>query len=101
MLPTNGTWANLPHNPEEYTQKIFWWHAGYVWNGEPQSELKVTGERPDTKVPPLIVSNATNAFADDIGSAMLIGVDFPTLGCRQITGKYEDTELSFVLWVAQ
>ena len=101
MLPTDGTWASLPHNPEGYTQKIFWWRVGYVWNEEPQPELKVTGERLDAKVPPLIVSDATNAYASDIGSAMLVGVDFPTLGCWQITGKYKDAELSFVIWVAQ
>jgi len=101
MLPTDGTWASLPHNPEGYTQKIFWWRVGYVWNEEPQPELQVTGERLDSKAPPIIASNATNAFADDIGSAILVGVDFPTLGCWQITGRYEDTELSFVIWVAQ
>ena len=101
MLPTDGTWASLPHNPEGYTQKIFWWRAGYVWNEEPLPELKVTGERLDAKAPPIIVSNATNAFADDIGSAMLVGVDFPTLGCLQVIGKYKDAELSFVIWVAQ
>ena len=33
---------------------------------------------------------------------MLVGVDFPTLGCWKITGKYAyaDVELSFVVWVA-
>jgi len=101
MLPTDGTWASLPHNPEGYTQKIFWWRVGYVWNEEPQPELKVTGERLDAKAPPLNVSDATNAFADDIGSAMLVGVDFPTLGCWQVTGKNEDAELSFIIWVAE
>ena len=101
LLPTNGTWEGLPQNSEGYTQKIFWWRTGYVWNEEPQPELKVTGERLDAKVPPLIVSDATNAYASDIGSAMLVGVDFPTLGCWQITGKYKDAELSFVIWVAQ
>jgi hypothetical protein len=91
----------LPHNPEGYTQKIFWWRVGYAWNEEPQPEFKVSGERLDAKAPPLIVSDATNAFADDIGSAMLVGVDFPTLGCWKITGQHKDTELSFVIWVAQ
>jgi hypothetical protein len=31
---------------------------------------------------------------------MLVGVDFPTLGCWKITGKYAGAELSFVIWVA-
>ena len=94
----DGIWASLPLNPEGYTQKVFWWREGYVWTQEP--ELIVTGERLDAFAPPLIVSRATNAYAADIDSAMLVGVDFPTLGCWRITGKYADAELSFVVWVA-
>ena len=96
----NGTWEALPHNPQGYTQKVFWWREGYIWNEEPQPELIVSGERLDAAAPPLIASEATNAYAADIGSAMLVGVDLPTLGCWKITGKYSDSELSFVVWVA-
>ncbi len=99
-IPQDGIWYGLPHNPEGYTQKVFWWREGYVWNEEPQPALTVTGERLDAAAPPLIVSRATNAYASDIGSAMLVGVDFPTLGCWKITGKYGKVELSFVVWVA-
>jgi hypothetical protein len=48
----------------------------------------------------LQASDATNATAADIGSAMLIAVDFPTLGCWEITGRYADAQLSFVVWIA-
>jgi hypothetical protein len=96
----NGIWEALPHNPEGYTQKVFWWRDGYVWTEEPEPALTVTGERLDAPAPPLHVSDATNASASDIGSAMLVGVDMPTLGCWKITGKYGEAELSFVVWVA-
>lgn len=96
----NGVWAALPHNPEGYTQKVFWWRDGYVWNEEPKPALTVTVERLDASAPPLNASEATNASPSDIGSAMLVGVDFPALGCWKITGQYGDTELSFVVWVA-
>jgi hypothetical protein len=79
---------------------VFWWHEGYIWNEEPEPDLIVTGERLDAPAPPLIVSKATNAYASDIGSAMLVSVDFPTLGCWKITGQYKKSELSFVVWVA-
>ena len=98
-FPQNGIWSGLPHNPEGYTQKIFWWREGYVWTDEPQPALTVTGERLDASASPLIASKATNAYASDIGSAMLVGVDFPTPGCWKITGQYKKTELSFVIWV--
>jgi hypothetical protein len=96
----NGIWEALPHNPGGYTQKVFWWREGYVWNEEPEPTLIVTGERLDASAPPLIASKATNASAADIGSAMLVGVDLPTLGCWKITGNYAHAELSFVVWVA-
>jgi len=99
-LPHDAVWASLPDNPGGYTQKVFWWRDGYIWNEEPEPNLIVTGERLDASAPPLIASKATNAYAGDIGSAMLAGVDFPTLGCWKITGKYQDAELSFVVWVA-
>lgn len=99
-VPQNGVWSGLPHNPEGYTQKVFWWREGYIWNEEPEPDLTVTYERLDVAAPPLNASKATNAYASDIDSAMLVGVDFPTLGCWKITGHYRDSELSFVVWVA-
>jgi hypothetical protein len=96
----NGTWEALPHNPEGYTQKVFWWRDGYAWIDEPEPELIVTAERLDGHAPLVKASKATNASAADIGSAMLVGVDLPTLGCWKITGKYDHAELSFVVWVA-
>lgn len=100
MIPQDGILYGLPHNPGGYTEKVFWWREGYIWNKEPEPALTVTGERLDASAPTLVVSQATNAYAGDIGSAMLVGVDFPTLGCWKITGKYADAELSFVVWVA-
>ena len=98
--PQNGVWWGLPHNPSGYTQKIPWWREGYSWNEEPEPPLIVTGERLDAKAPPLNASTANGSYAEDMGSAMMMGVDFPTLGCWKITGKYQDAELSFVVWVA-
>jgi len=99
LIPSNGAWGALPQGSEGYTQKILWWRDGYVWDQEPEPNLIITGERLDESAPPLIASKATNAFASDIGSAMMVGVDFPTLGCWKITGKYNDAELSFVVSV--
>ena len=67
---------------------------------EPRPKLIVTGKRLDAPAPPLEVSSATNAVAA-VRSAMLVGVDFPTVGCWQITGRYEDDELTFVICVAR
>ena len=94
MLRADGRWWHLPHTEAGYTQKVFWWRE------EPQPELTVTGRRLDGPAPPLRASRATNAFHPSFGSAMLVGVDTPTLGCWEITGRYGGHELSFVVWVA-
>ena len=99
-VPESGQWSALPHNAEGYTQKLFWWREDYSWQKEPEPQLTVTGQRLDANAPPLNVSRATNAFAADIQSAMLVGIEFPTLGCWEITGWYGSHELSFVIFVA-
>jgi hypothetical protein len=98
-LPSDGVWSSLPHNADEYTQKIFWWSEYFSLKDEPEPDLVVFGDRLDEKALPLNVSKATNAFADDIGTAMLVGVDFPTSGCWEITGRYKKTGLTFVIWI--
>jgi hypothetical protein len=96
-LPNDGIWSGLPdHAPQGYTQKVFWWSTGY--HGEASPELAVSGRQLDGTAA-LQGSSATNAFASDIGSAMLVGVDFPTTGCWEITGTFEGHTLSFVVWV--
>ena len=98
-LPVDGVWRDLPRSQAGYTQKVAWWRLGYDWKAEPEPDLTVTGKRLDGEAPPLVASKATNAFAADIGSAMLVGVDIPTTGCWEITGRYGEQELSFVILV--
>lgn len=96
----DGVWAGLPLNPDGYTQKIMWWSSLYDLPNEPEPELVVTGRRLDGGSPELRFYGATNAFADDIGDAMLTGVEFPTLGCWEVTGQYKKAGLTFVVWLA-
>jgi hypothetical protein len=32
---------------------------------------------------------------------MVVGINIPKLGCWKFTGRYEDEELKFVIWVTQ
>jgi hypothetical protein len=34
-------------------------------------------------------------------AALVVGINFPTLGCWEITGRYRDDTLTFVVWVAK
>src|SRR5207248_9844417 len=90
------TWSDLPYQEGAYTQKVFWWSQGYDW----KSPLTLTGRRIDGPAPPMRASTATNAFAADIGSSILVGVVLPTACCWEITGHLKGVTLSFVVWVA-
>ena len=98
-LHNDGVWYGLPKTSDGYTQKIMWWSGLYSLRDELEPALVVSGRRLDGDSPALRFYGATNAFADDIGEAMLTGVEFPTLGCWEVRGEYKKTELTFVVWV--
>jgi hypothetical protein len=100
-LRSEGVWSHLPHSEKGYVQKTIWFRDGYYWRDEPQPDLKVTGRLLDSDEPVLIAPHgATNGFHPDIQSFMLAGVIIPTAGCWEITGRYGEHELSYIVWVS-
>jgi hypothetical protein len=103
-LPTTGTWNGLPHytpTDPSFRQKMFWGRQGYDWHTEPRPNLKVTGRRLDSSAPPLAADRASNGWVYRNQPFMVVGINFPTLGCWEVTGHYGIQELTFVVWVAQ
>jgi hypothetical protein len=103
MLPKNGTWKLGHYKPADTTfrQKLFWWRKDF--RGDAQSMLRVTGKRLDSPAPPFITDqHAYASWTDDLEHPFITtGIDIPTVGCWQITGRFKDAELSFVVWVTQ
>jgi hypothetical protein len=99
-LSKDGHW-NGQYRPDlqAYRQKLFVWREGFNARKEPRPALTVIGTRLDANAPTLTVPRVTHAFAPDIGSAMLAGVDIPTTGCWQITASYGSDSLTFVVTV--
>ncbi len=99
-LKTDGTWRVL-RTSSGYREKTFWWREGYYWRADPTPNLRVSGRRLDAAARPLVASRATNGYLEqDLKSFMLVGVDFPTAGCWEVTGQFGDDSLTFVVWVA-
>lgn len=98
-LPENGVWSGLPKHETGYTQKLVFWRLGYDYREEPEPQLTVSGRRLDGDARPLVAYEATNGYLPELDSFMLVGVDFPTTGCWEITAHYNDYELTFVVWV--
>ncbi len=100
----DGTWGGLPHyTPDDPTfrQKLIWGREGYDWHTEPQPKLTVTGRRLDSPAPPLAADQANNGWVQQDQPFIVVGINFPTLGCWEITGHYDADQLTFVVWVAK
>jgi hypothetical protein len=101
-LPVKGTWGRLGHyEPDDPTfrQKLFFWRQGYDWHTEPRPNLKVVGRRLDAPAAPLLADRANNVTSEP--AAMVVGINFPTTGCWEITGHFENDEVTFVVWIPE
>lgn len=102
--PEDGTWRGLGHyTPTDPTfrQKMAWWRQGFDWRTEPdfRARLTVTGRRLDAQAAPLMPVRANSVLGKL--PYMMVAFDLPTLGCWEITGHYEDDELTFVVWLSK
>jgi hypothetical protein len=95
-LTDSSVWNGLPRNDAGYRQKVFYWRPGYDGRIEQQPALVVTLRRLDAAVSPVEIKNATNAYFDGMWS-MLVGVDVPTPGCWDVSARYREAMLTFVV----
>jgi len=103
LLPVDGTWRGLrPYSPTTpgFRQKVFWWRKDYDCWEDPKPELTVEAKRLDAAAPSFFIPRATSGYEQHLKSFMLVGADFPTRGCWEVTGRFKGDELSFVVWVA-
>ena len=98
-LKTDGTWRGL-RTSSGYREKTFWWREGYYWQADPTPNLKVSGRRLDAPAQPLVAPRTTNGHREDWKSFMVVRMDFPAPGCWEITGRFEEDSLTFVVWIA-
>jgi len=103
-LPKTGAWIGLGHyTPRDPTfrQKLTFWRQGFDPHAATEAKLSVSGWRTDSLAPPLQTDGpgVPSWTADD--QFFMTGINFPTTGCWEITGRYEDVKLTFVVWVGQ
>jgi hypothetical protein len=78
--------------------KTFWWSADWVPRNELEPAITVTGRRLDGFGTFTFGNPGTNASAD-FGTAMLVGIDYPSVGCWELTARYRQATLSIVVEV--
>ena len=103
-LPETGAWIGLGHYTTDdptFRQKLFFWRQGYDAHAETREKLIVSGKRIDALAQPLQTDGpGTGSWkADD--QFLVTGINFPTIGCWEITGRFGNDELTFVVWVGE
>jgi len=90
-------WRGLPAWPEGYRAKISWFSEGYVAKADPLPAIEISGRRLDGKAPPLVATGANGSWTSV--DFIMSGVNFPTVGCWEITGRFHGAEVQFVVKV--
>jgi hypothetical protein len=106
---TDKLWTSLPENPAwklgppgpTLREKLFYWRQGYVVRAEPHPQLTVKGRRLDVPAPPLVADRASNGWVQRNQPFIVTAINFPTVGCWEVTAHYKDDDLTFVVWVSK
>jgi len=100
FLPANGIWGQ--------GEKTFWFRQEWGrYKGSDHripaidtAKFAVTARRLDGPAPPAEVGEASSSYREEDWKAFLVGgINFPTPGCWEVSGRYENDELKFVVWV--
>jgi hypothetical protein len=87
-LPADGRWRGMGPS-RNFFDKFWVWRRGYEARTETQPALTFAGvklgggEKPER----MQIDGATNAYGDG-WSQMLVGMEFPSAGCWQVTANY-------------
>lgn len=100
FLPNNGVWDTLRDGANYDRRKIAWFSKSYWWLSQQERDLVVDSKPLDRVAEAVHAGGATNSFVpEQQTSAMLNSIEFSSTGCWEITARYRDHELKFVVSV--
>jgi hypothetical protein len=100
-LRVDGKWVAFGKEGDGwvYQNKLTFWHRGFDWRKD-EPKLTVTGKRLDGDAPTVTVEHANAVFLPNKEApGMMTLFAVPTMGCWEITARYEGHELRFVVSV--
>ena len=102
MIDRDGeVWAGLPVDDGLFGQKWIWWSDAPTETAEAMLPITVTGRQLDgsASLEAKAGGPGNNGFREDIGPFMMVGIEIPAAGCWELTARYGDAELSYVVMV--
>ena len=103
-VPSNGIWRMLSNSTTggtHYSDKLFWWRADYDPNAEPEPALTIQSRQLGGHSAASVHKGASNGWQDPRQPFMIAQIILPAPGCWEITGRYKEDELTFVVWVTK
>ena len=99
VLDTTGErWETVPNSEAGFGEKTFWWSTDWDSATDLRPAITVTGRQLNGDGMFMTDGRGTNA-SFDLGTAMLVGVEVPNLGCWELTARYRDASLTIVVEV--
>ena len=99
ILPDDGIWG-ITGPKARIAVKLFIWSAGFEPGMEENISIEI--ESLSGNVNDSVVQNVSHAHAESLGGwTMLVGIDFPSPGCWQISADYLGQSLTFVVKTAE
>jgi hypothetical protein len=102
ILPADGTLrGETPAEPHQfvYSNKMPWFRFHPAFSPK-DGPLTIAGKRLDGAAPRFTAIYLSNGFRRDQDNAMIMGgIEIPTFGCWEVTGRYKDQALRFIVWV--
>lgn len=96
--PEGEVWSGIPQvHGGMIGEKTIWWSD--LYNGTNDRPITVTGRQLDGSASFEGVGPGGGGFREDIGSFMMVGIEIPAAGCWELTTRYGDAELSYVVMV--
>lgn len=99
--PEGEVWAGLPVDDGVFGQKWIWWSDASSRTAEPIPPITVTGRQLDGSASLKAKAGwpGNTGFRQDIASFMMVEIEIPGGGCWELTARYGDAELSYVVMV--
>ncbi len=98
-VPSSGRLEGLPTGTHGFREKLIWRVPGLDWQRGASPHFVIQGVNLSAPGAPMWTSEPTQAFAEDLGSVVVVMVEFPVRGCWEVKAQLGSEAISYVIEV--